>query len=49
MISHREMLMPVSPLLTRIIHISPSCWTICRSFEILLEIVTVHWIAPQLQ
>jgi len=31
------MLTAVSPLLTRLIHISPSCWTIYRSFEIILE------------
>ena len=31
---HHRAITPVSPLLTRLIHISPSCWTIYRSFEI---------------
>ena len=33
---------PVSHPFTRLIHISPSCWTIYRSFEIILEMGTVH-------
>ena len=36
-VRHRAMITPVSPLLTRLIHISPSYWTILRSFEIILE------------
>ena len=36
------MITPVSPLLTRLIHISPSYWTIYRSFEIILEMGTVR-------
>jgi len=36
-VRHRAMLTPVSPLRTRLIHISPSCWTIYRSFEIILK------------
>jgi len=32
-------------LLTRLIHISPSCWEIYRLFEI----ITVRWIGPQIQ
>ena len=40
---------PVSHPLTRLIHISPSCWTIYRSFEITLEMGTVHWIELQIQ
>jgi len=43
------MITPVSPLLTRIIHISPSCWTIYRSFEIILETGTLHWIGLRIQ
>jgi len=39
-VRHRAMLTPVSPLRTRLIHISPSCWTIYRSFEIILEMGT---------
>ena len=48
-IRHRTMITPVSPLLTRLIHISPSCWTIYRPFEIIREMVTVHWIGLQIQ
>jgi len=33
---HRAMITPVSPLCARLIHISPSYWTIFRSFEIIL-------------
>ena len=40
---------PVSHPFTRLIHISPSCWTIYRSFEIILEMGTVHWIELQIQ
>jgi len=40
---------PASPLLTMLVHISPSCWTIYRSFEIILEMVTVHWIGLHIQ
>ena len=47
-VRHRVMLTPVSPPLTRLIHISPS-WTIYPSFKIILEMVTVHWIEPQIQ
>jgi len=39
---HRAMITPVSPLLLRLIHITPSCWTIYRSFEIILEMGTLH-------
>jgi len=42
-------LTPVSHPLTRLIHISPSCWTIHRSFEIILEMGTVHCIELQIQ
>jgi len=41
-VRHRAMLTPVSPLLTRLIYIIPSCWTTYRSFEITLEMGTVH-------
>ena len=34
---------------SRFIHISPSCWTIFRSFEIVLETGTVDWIGLQMQ
>jgi len=36
------MLAPVGPLLTRLIYISPSYRTIYRSFEIIIEMGTVH-------
>ena len=34
---HRAMITPVSPLPTRLIHISPSYWTMFLSFEIILK------------
>ena len=40
---------PVSHPLTRLIHISASCWTIYRSCEITLGMGTVHWIELQIQ
>jgi len=48
-VHHRAMIAPVSPLLTRLIHICPSYWTIFRSFDIILEMGTVHWIGLQTQ
>ena len=47
-IRHRAMITPVS-LLTRLIQISPCCWTIYRSFKIILDMGTVHWIELQIQ
>jgi len=47
-VRHR-LLTPVSPLLTRLIHISPSCWTIYCLFEFILEMGTVHWIGLQIE
>jgi len=41
--------MPVNPLLTRLIHISPSCWAVYRLFEIILQVETVRWIGLQIQ
>ena len=46
---HRAMITPVSRLLAKLIYISPSCWTIYRSFETILEIGAVHWIELQIQ
>jgi len=40
---------PVSHPLTRPNHISSSCWTIYRSFEITLEMGTFHWVKLQIQ
>jgi len=40
-VRHRAMITPVSPLLSRLILISPNCWTIYRSFEVILEMGTV--------
>jgi len=34
---HRTMITPVYPLCLRLIHISPSYQTVCRSFGIILE------------
>ena len=48
-VRHRAMITPLSPLLTRLIHISPSCWAIYRLFEIILQMGTVRWIGPQIQ
>jgi len=36
-VHHKVRLTPVRPPFTRLIHISPSCWTIYCSFEIILE------------
>ena len=48
-VRHKAMIAPVSPLSTRLIHISPSYWTIYRSFEIILEWGTVHWLGIRSQ
>jgi len=50
-VHHRVMITPVSPLVTRMIRISPSCWTIYRSFEITVcsKMATVNWIGHQIQ
>jgi len=48
-VRHRAVITPVSHPLTRLIHISPSCWTIYRSFEIILEIGTVILTELQIQ
>jgi len=48
-VHHRAMITPVSLLLTKLIHIIPSWWTIYRSFEIHLEMGTVSWIGLQIQ
>jgi len=48
-VRHRAMITPVGPLLTRLIYIIPSCWTICRSFEIHLEMETFSWFGLQIQ
>jgi len=34
---HRAMITPVSPVRSVLMYISPSYWTICRSFEIIRE------------
>jgi len=43
-VRYRVMITPVNRLLAMLIHICPSCWTICSSFESILEMGTVHWI-----
>jgi len=44
-IRHRAMITLVTPLLTRLIHINPSCWAI----YLLFEIITVRWTGLQIQ
>jgi len=46
---HRAMTTPVHPLFARLIHFSPSCWTIYCSFGFILKMGTVHWIGLQIQ
>jgi len=48
-VRHSAMITPISLLLTTHVHISPSYWTIYRSFEIILETGTVHWIGLHIQ
>ena len=48
-VRHKAMIAPVSPLSTKLIHISPSYWTIYHSFEIILEWGTVHWLGIRSQ
>ena len=43
-VRHRAVIKPISPPLTRLIYISPCCWTMYCSFEIILKMGTVHWI-----
>jgi len=43
------MITPVGPLLTTLVHNSPSYWTIYSSLEIILEMGTVHWIGLHIQ
>jgi len=45
---HRAMITPASPLLTKLIRITPSYWTFYCSFEIILKMGTVHWIGLQI-
>jgi len=37
-VRHRALITPVNLLRTRLIYISPSYWTIYRSFEIILQL-----------
>jgi len=39
-VHHRAMITPINLLLTRLIHISPSCWTIYCSSEVILDMGT---------
>jgi len=48
-VRQKAMIMPVRPLLITLVHISPSYWTIYRSFKIILEMETVHWIGLHIQ
>jgi len=40
---------PASPLLTMLIYVSPSYWTIYLSFQIVLEMGSLHWFGLQIQ
>jgi len=48
-VRHRAMITPVSPLFTRLIHISTSYWATYCLFEIMLEMGTVqrNWLQIQ--
>jgi len=48
-VCHRAMITPVSLLLTRLIHVSPSYRKMYCSFEMILKMGTVHWIGLQTQ
>jgi len=48
-VRQKAMITPASPLLTTLVHISPSYWTIYRPFDIILEMGTVHWIGIHIQ
>jgi len=48
-VRQKAMITPASPLLTTLVHISPSYPTIYRSFEIILEMGTVHWFGLYIQ
>ena len=48
-VRQKPMIMSASPLLTMLLHISPSYWTIYRSFENILEKGIVHWTRLQIQ
>jgi len=48
-VRHRAMITPGGPPLTRLIQIRPNYWTLFRSFGIILEMGTVHWIGLQMQ
>jgi len=48
-VRQKAMVTPASPLLTTLVHISLSYGTIYRSFEIILEMGTVHWIGLHIQ
>jgi len=48
-VRQKGMITPASPLLTTLIHTSPSYWTIYCSFEIILGMGTVHWIGLLIQ
>jgi len=48
-VRQKAVITPAIPLLTTLVHISPGYWTINRSFEISLEMGTVHWIGLHIQ
>jgi len=48
-VRQKAMITPVIPLLTTLVHISPSYCTVYSSFEIILEMETVHWIGLHIQ
>jgi len=48
-VRQKAMITPVLPLLTALVHISLSYWTVYSSFEIILEMETIHWIGLHIQ
>jgi len=47
-VRHSAMIVPISPLSTRLTHINPSCWKIFMRLK-LFKIRTVHGIGFQIQ
>jgi len=48
-VRQKAMITPVIPLVTTLVHFCPSYWTVYSSFEIDLEMETVHWIGLHIQ
>jgi len=48
-VGQKAMITPAIPLLTTLVHISPTYWTVFSSLEIIVEMRTVHWIGLHIQ